>query len=351
MIAVGLSGGADSAAAALLLHDSGEELCGITGYFGESNPGPEKLEKARYICRYLGVDHHVVDVRKAFASIKNYFCSEYLAGNTPNPCVICNRDIKFDLLLKMVKGFGADRVATGHYVRRGVERGRYFVARAREANSQEYFLGLVSQDALRQSMFPLESTTKDDAHGIVEASGLSVPRNETSQDVCFLDSGQYVPFVLSRTGHSIKPGPIMNSSGRYVVEHHDRPPGLEQLGLGTGFGRRVYVLGINMALNTVTVGDLDEWPHKGFIVRSVNYMKIPGIDAPMEALVKVRYRQQGERALIEPGQGGELLVHYRGLFSPGQLAVVYDHEDAILCAGIITTALSYENSLPGGDAL
>ena len=342
MIAVGLSGGADSAAAALLLHDSGVKLCGITGCFGESNPGYEKLEKARCICRYLGIDHHVLDVGTEFASIKKYFCREYLAGNTPNPCVICNRDIKFGLLLHMAKGFGADMVATGHYARKGLEKGRHFVARAREANSQEYFLGLLGQEALRQSIFPLEDTTKEEAHSIVEGSGLSVPRNETSQDVCFLDSGQYVPFILSSSDHLLKPGPILDSKGRVIGKH----PGAlnytigQRKGLGMGFGKRVYVLGIDMARNTVTVGDLDEWPHRGFMVRSVNYMKITGIEAPTEALVKVRYRQRTERALIEPGCGGELVVHDCGLFSPGQLAVVYDHEDAVLCAGIITAAIS-----------
>jgi len=341
MIAVGLSGGADSAAAALLLHDSGAHLCGITGCFGESNPGNEKLEKAKYICRYLGMDHHVLDVRAEFASIKKYFCREYLAGNTPNPCVICNRDIKFDLLLELSRGFGADMVATGHYVKKGLEHGRYFVARSRESNSQEYFLGLVGQEALRQSVFPLEDTTKEEAHLIVEGSGLSVPRNETSQDVCFFDAGEYVPFILSSTDHVLKPGPIVNSQGRVIGKHRGALNYTigQRKGLGMGFGKRVYVLGIDMARNTVTVGDLDEWPHRGFIVRSVNYMKIPGIETPMEALVKVRYRQETESAFIEPGGGGELIVHYNGLFSPGQLAVVYDHEDAVLCAGIITAAI------------
>jgi len=341
MIAVGLSGGADSATAALLLHDSGEDLCGITGYFGESNPGYEKLEKARYICRYLGIDHHVLDVCKEFESIKKYFCNEYLAGNTPNPCVICNRDIKFDLLLKKASGFGADMVATGHYVRKGINHGRYFVARAHEVNSQEYFLGLLSQEALRQSMFPLENTTKEEAHRIVEGSGLKIPRNETSQDICFLDSGQYVPFILSSTDHHSMPGPIVDSSGRVIGEHRGALNYTigQRKGLGMGFGKRVYVLGIDMAQNTVTVGDLDEWPHRGFIVRAVNYMKIPGVYERMEALIKVRYRQHAEKALIEPGRGGELVIHYRGVFSPGQLAVVYDHEDAILCAGIITSAI------------
>lgn len=337
MIAVGLSGGVDSAAAAIVLHDCGAPICGITGYFGESNPGSEKLEKAQYICRYLGIDHHVLDVRKEFESIKKYFCDEYLAGSTPNPCVVCNRDIKFDLLLEMAKGFGADRVATGHYVKKGFARERYYVARAREKNSQEYFLGLLGQEALKQSIFPLEDTTKEEAHGIVARSGLKIPRNETSQDVCFLELGGYAAFIRSYADHHSKPGPIVDSKGRVIGEH----PGAlnytigQRKGLGMGFGRRVYVLGIDMARNTITVGDLDEWPHSGFIVRSVNYMKIPGIYERMEARIKVRYRQRGEKALIEPGRGGELVVHYHGLFSPGQLSVMYDHEDAILCAGII----------------
>jgi len=342
MIAVGLSGGADSAAAAILLHDNGASICGITGYFGESNPGPDKLEKARYICRYLGMDHHVLDVSKEFESIKRYFCDEYLAGSTPNPCVVCNRDIKFDLLLEMAKRFGADHVATGHYVKKGFERGRYYVGGVQEKNSQEYFLGLLGQEALEQSIFPLEYTTKEEAHAVVARSGLEIPRNETSQDVCFLDSGGYAAFIRSYTGHQSSPGPIVNSKGLVIGEHKGALNYTigQRKGLGMGFGRRVYVLGIDMARNTITVGDQNEWPYRGFVLDEVNYMKVPSIDSPAEAMLKVRYRQRVEKALIEPGGAGRLIVRYDGLFAPGQLAVVYDHDNAILCAGIITSAIS-----------
>jgi tRNA-specific 2-thiouridylase len=342
MIAIGLSGGADSAAAAFLLHDFDEKVCGISASFGISNPGPQQLERAAYICRYLGIDHHVLDVSHEFESIKRYFCNEYLRGNTPNPCVICNRDIKFNLLRNSAKRFGADIIATGHYVKKGFEQGRYFVSRSCEKNSQEYFLGLLDQKALKQSIFPLESTTKNEAHRIIVRSGLKIPRNETSQDVCFIDQNGYVDFIRTYIGYQPKPGPVLDCKGRIIGKHRGALYYTlgQRKGLGMGFGKKVYVLGIDMAGNTITVGDLNEWPHSGFIVRSVNYMKIPGIYERMEALVKVRYRQRPEKTMIVPGSKGELMVHYRGLFSPGQLAVVYDHEGAILCAGIIDAPLS-----------
>lgn len=341
MIAIGLSGGADSAAAAILLNDLNENVCGISASFGISNPGPQHLERAAHICRYLGIDHHVLDVSHEFESIKRYFCNEYLRGSTPNPCVICNRDIKFDLLRNSARRFGADIIATGHYVKKGFEQGRYFVSRSSEKNSQEYFLGLLDQKALKQSLFPLESTTKDEAHRMIVRSGLKIPRKETSQDVCFIDQNGYVDFIRSYIGYQPKPGSVLDCKGRIIGKHKGALYYTigQRKGLGMGFGRKVYVLGIDMAGNTITVGDLNEWPHKGFIVRSVNYMKLPDIHERIEAHVKVRYRQRAEKTIIDPGKKGELIVHYRGLFSPGQLAVVYDHEGAILCAGIIDAPL------------
>lgn len=341
MIAVALSGGADSAAAAIILHESGFSLCGITGCFGETNPGRVKLDKAEHICRYLGIKHHVLDVRREFESVKRYFCNEYLAGNTPNPCVVCNRDIKFGLLLERAKDLGADGIATGHYTQKGFELGRYYVARAREKNSQEYFLGLLSQDALRQSIFPLEDTTKEEAYAIVAKSGIEISRNETSQDVCFLDSGGYAAFIGSYTKHGFAPGPIISSKGDVIGRHAGALNYTigQRRGLGMGFGRRVYVLGIDMARNAVTVGDLDEWPYQGFVINEVNYMKAAVIDSPVEARVKVRYRQHGEDTVVEPCGSDRLRVLYKGLFAPGQLAVAYDRTEAVLFAGIITSAV------------
>ncbi len=340
MIAVGLSGGADSAAAAIVLHESGLPVCGMTAWFGESNPSAHHLDRAAYICRYLGMEHHVIDVRREFESIKRYFCDEYLAGGTPNPCIICNRDIKFDVLSERARQFGADTIATGHYVKKGYDAGRYYVARAREKNSQEYFLGLLPQEALERSMFPLDDMSKADAHALIEKSGLTIPRNETSQDVCFIDSGGYVLFIRSYAGYQPVPGPVLNRKGRVIGQHRGALYYTigQRKGLGMGFGKKVYVLGIDPALNTVTVGSLGEWPYRGFILEKVNYMRIPYIEGPLEALVKVRYRQEGEEARIEPRAGGGLTVHYRGLFSPGQLAVVYDPDSAVLCAGIIGSA-------------
>ncbi|MBN2298052.1 MAG: tRNA 2-thiouridine(34) synthase MnmA [Deltaproteobacteria bacterium] len=343
MIAAALSGGADSAAAAILLHDSGEKICGVTGHFSEENPGSLHMERALHICRYLGIEHHMLDVRKEFTTIKDYFCDEYLKGRTPNPCVICNRDIKFAVLLKMAMHLGADMVATGHYVRKGFEQGRYYVSRAREKNSQEYFLGLVPQEALKLSVFPLEEITKPGVRAILDSTTLVIPPRETSQDVCFIGQEGYVSFIRSYSDYQSKPGVILDVKGRVIGKHRGALHYTigQRKGLGMGFGRKVYVLGVDMVHNTITVGDLWQWPHKGFVLKGVNYMKIPAVTRPTEAFVKVRYRQRAEKALIMPGEEGDLFVAYGRLFSPGQLAVVYDHDGAVLCAGIIDSPFDY----------
>ncbi|HOJ13537.1 MAG TPA: 7-cyano-7-deazaguanine synthase, partial [Deltaproteobacteria bacterium] len=139
MIAVALSGGADSTAAAVLLHESGERIFGLTLLLDGDVPPPANVEAARALCRRLGVGHRVVDARGAFEQVKDYFCREYLSGRTPNPCVECNREIKFGLLLRLALSEGADALATGHYASRKTGLGRFFVSRAAETKSQEYF--------------------------------------------------------------------------------------------------------------------------------------------------------------------------------------------------------------------
>ena len=343
MIAAALSGGADSAAAAILLHEAGEKLCGVTGVFSHDNPGPLHLERALHICRYLGIRHHVLDLSREFKTVKDYFCREYLMGRTPNPCVICNRDIKFDVFFEMALDSGADLVATGHYARKGFEQGRYYVARTRERNSQEYFLGLVTQEALKRSVFPLEDTTGTEVRSILDETTLVIPPRETSQDVCFIGQEGYVSFIRSNSDYQVQPGPVLDVTGRVIGRHRGALNYTigQRKGLGMGFGRKVYVLGIDMAHNAITVGDLGQWRHKGFVLVQVNYLKMPSVNGPMEALVKVRYHQRAEKALIVPGLDGELYVAYGGLFSPGQLAAVYDHDGAVLCAGIIERSFNH----------
>lgn len=341
MIAVALSGGVDSAAAAIRLRESRQDLMGLTFLFGESNPPLANIERAGSLCAYLNIRHVVVDAASQFSSIKEYFCREYLAGKTPNPCVVCNRDIKFGLLLEKAGKLGAQSIATGHYVRKAGSEGRVWLGRAREKNSQEYFLGLLSQEAVRRSLFPLHDTTKEEARELVAGTGLTIHERDTSQDVCFIGEEGYVPFITSYTGYHPCPGNILSRRGLVIGGHKGAlfyTIG-QRRGLGMGFGRRVYVLGIDMEKNTVTIGDREQWPYRGFFMDEVNFMKITGLQEPLKVRIKVRYRQEAQDALIIPVSDKGAAVRYDGLFSPGQLAVAYDGQDDILCAGIIHSPL------------
>ena len=337
MIAVALSGGVDSAAAAIRLHEEREAIMGVTFVFGESNPPPEHIERAGSLCAYLNVRHTVVDASSPFTAVMDYFCREYLAGNTPNPCVVCNRDIKFGLFLKKASELGAERIATGHYVRKAAEGGRTWLGRAREMNSQEYFLGMLSQEAIRLSVFPLHDTTKEEARNLAASAHVAIHKRDTSQDVCFIGPGGYVPFISSCTGYHSCPGDILDQRGLVIGRHRGAlfyTIG-QRKGLGMGFGKRVYVLDKDMKKNTVTVGERSQWPYQSFFMEQVNFMKISGLKEPREVRIKVRYRQEARDALLIPAPDGRVEVRYEGMFSPGQLAVAYDGREDILCAGFI----------------
>ncbi len=339
MIAVALSGGVDSAAAAIWLHEKGEVTTGFTLYFGSGIPKPDQVDRAARLCRHLGISHHVLDVHEEFHAIKSYFCREYLAGRTPNPCAICNRDIKFGHFLERALSLGAEQVATGHYVRKGVSQGRYYLAKAREPKSQEYFLGLLSQRSIERSFFPLEDMTRKEAERLVSGFGMEILQVESSQDACFIGGGGYVSFIESYTESRTVPGDIIDIKGRVIGRHK----GVlfytvgQRKGLGIGFGRRLFVLSKDADRNTITVGERHKWPLKGFALHDINFMKAASLCGPMEARVKVRYRQEPEPAVIYPTGPAEAVVDYQGIFAPGQLAVFYDSDGAILCAGLMDT--------------
>lgn len=337
MIAVALSGGVDSAAAAVFLHEQGEAILGVTLCLDERVPDALHRERAKALCSHLNIPHHIIDVRGPFRSVKDVFCREYLAARTPNPCAMCNRDIKFGVLLDEVRSLGADRMATGHYVRKDTAYGRYYIARAQEGKSQEYFLGLLSQQALELSVFPLACVTRTEARRLAASAGLDIPEEQSSQDACFLGEEGYASFIRAHSGFTPAPGVILDVRGRVVGSHKGALNFTigQRKGLGVGLGRRVYVLGIDSRENTITVGEPRHWRHRGFFVPEVNFMKLACLKETMAVRVKVRYRQEAQPAVIRPAGEAGVLVEHDGLFAPGQLAVFYDADDAVLCAGII----------------
>lgn len=349
LIAVALSGGVDSSAAAILLHEQGQRLMGLTLALDESTPAAHQVEMAKLLCRRLGITHRVLSVDREFREIKEYFCRQYLAGRTPNPCVLCNRDIKFGYLLTRAMSLGADQIATGHYVRSADHEGRRYVARAKETKSQEYFLGLVGQQALARSVFPLGDMTREEAQKLVASAGLDIPITQSSQDVCFIGPGGYVPFIMSYTGYRPESGAILDIRGRILGCHQGalRYTVGQRKGLGIGLGRRVYVLAVDPVKNTVTVGDISAWKHRGFFVPALNFMKIDRLGDPLAVDVKVRYRQEAKPAVLHPERGSGAWVEFEGLYAPGQLAVFYDSDGEVLCAGIIERPEERERGLQG----
>jgi tRNA-specific 2-thiouridylase len=337
MIAAAMSGGVDSAAAAVLLHESGERLVGLTLVLDEAVPSAGGMESARVLCRRLGVQHRVVDARGAFCSVKDYFCREYLAGRTPNPCVECNRRIKFGLLLEQAMALGADAMATGHYARSGVLDGRYYVGKGAEKWSQEYFLAMVGQDALSRSVFPLAGVTRAEAARIAAGAGVALERAVSSRDVCFVGQAGYADFVQSRTGAAARPGPILDVKGRVLGAHrgviHYTVGQRRRLGIARG--RPMYVLSMDAERNSVTVGDEGDWGSPGFVAPELNFMKLDRIGTALAVRVKVRYAQEAGAALLHPFGGGGARVEFEGMYAPGQLAVFYDEAGDVLCAGVI----------------
>lgn len=337
MIAVALSGGLDSSAAAILLHEQRHHLMGLTLALDEATPAAYQVDRAKALCRRLGIPHHVLPVDREFKAVKDYFCRQYLAGRTPNPCVVCNRDMKFGLFLDRAISLGADRIATGHYVKAGIHDGRYYVARAREVKSQEYFLGLVGQQALARTIFPLGEVTRSEAQRLVASTGLDIPVAQSSQDVCFIGQRGYVPFIETYAGYRPEPGIILDVRGRTVGSHRGalRYTVGQRKGIGVGLGRRIYVLAVDAVKNTITVGETRNWQNRGFYVPDLNFMKMAGLRESTTAHVKVRYRQDAMPALLHPAGDTGARVDFKGLYAPGQLAVFYDDDGAVLCAGII----------------
>ncbi|MEA2102347.1 MAG: tRNA 2-thiouridine(34) synthase MnmA [Thermodesulfobacteriota bacterium] len=348
MIAVALSGGDDSTAAAIVLHDSGETIMGITMYLGPHNPGKASIKRAADLCEYLDIPHHLIDLSQAFDAIKDAFCMDYIHGLTPNPCIICNRDIKFRAFLDSARKLGADQIATGHFARIKTHGSRYYLCRAAQINSQEYFMGLVSQEALAKTILPLGKMTKKEVIDKVKDCAFGARPSRASQDLCFIHHKDHAAFIASRTGFRSVPGPILDTQGKIIGTHQGAIHYTigQRKGLGTGFGKPCYVLKTDMENNTVTIGDRYGITTTGFFLSKINYMKQPCLDHPVSIMLKVRYRQRPEPARVRPTTNG-LRVEYPGIFAPGQLAVAYDKDDCILFAGIIRPPESSDQKTEG----
>jgi tRNA-specific 2-thiouridylase len=353
-VVVGMSGGVDSSVAALLLlRDAGHEVVGATMsiYSGRPAEGPVidscygpgehlDIEEAARVCARLGIPHHVVDLRDEYRSlVLDYSRAEYLAGRTPNPCVLCNRHVKFGMLLQKLPaaaGIDFDLFATGHYCRvvQLPGTGRYAIRKAADdAKDQTYFLCMLAQEQLRRVVFPLGELSKPAVRKIAREAGLENHDRPESQDFA---TGGYraVMNVPDREG------PITDGEGT-VIGHHKGIWGYtigQRKGLGVGGGGPLYVTRIEAATNTVVAGPESRLYRSELRLRDVNWASIQAPAGPVRLQVKIRYRNPAAPAVITPGPDGGARVSFdepQRAIAAGQWAVFYDG-DILVGGGAIS---------------
>jgi tRNA-specific 2-thiouridylase len=343
-VAVAMSGGVDSSVAAHLMTREGHEAVGITMVIWPNSRccNNEAMKDAGDVASALGISHHKFDFVETFKKkVVDNFTESYMAGLTPNPCAICNSDFKFAELFEMAREkFGAEKVVTGHYVRSRFDEatGRWQMLTAVDPNKdQSYFLYSLSQDQLSRCVFPLGGMAKAEVREIARELGFAVADKPESQDLCFSADPQ--GFLREQLGDRIQPGPIMDLNGNVLGTH----TGIvnytigQRRGLGLAAPEPLYVIRIDAESNTVTVGPKDATLGSTLVVEAINWVSIAQPTEPIEAEVKIRYRSNPAKAIVEPLEDGRALVRFfepQSAISPGQVAVMYDGE-VVLGGGLI----------------
>ena len=355
-VVVGMSGGVDSSAAALLLMEAGYEVIGATMLFWRDPQslkaaedrcgGEDAAGDAAAVCSVLGIPHHVLDFRDEFRErVVSYFAGEYLRGRTPNPCVVCNRHVKWDALMKACGLLGADYAATGHYARIDrLENGRWTVMNSVTARKdQTYALFNLTQDQLSRTLMPVGSYEKDQVREMARKAGLPVADKAESMEICFIPDNDYAAF-LDRFSEGKVPGP-----GRFVwKDGQDLGPhrGIthytigQRKGLGVAMGRPVFVKEIRPETDTVVLGEGSDVFTRELTCSGLNMMGLASLKEGEEISCtgKVRYAHAGQECRIRM-EGEDTL---RAVFdsrvravTPGQAAVFYDREGHVLLGGFI----------------
>ena len=339
-IAVGMSGGVDSSVAAMLLRDAGYDVVGITLNLTPNCTGAE-AQDARRVADVLGIEHHVLDLRDLFReSVIEPFCGSYLRGQTPNPCVLCNRAIKFGAMLRYAHSLGAQKIATGHYARTETRGGRTLLLRANSRKDQSYFLCQLRQDQLSAAVFPVADMEKDDLRDLAEQAGLPVAHKKDSQDVCFIPDNDYVSFLCREYGAKPEAGDFVDTDGNVLGRHQGilRYTVGQRKGLGT-FGKPMFVTSIDPVRNRVVLGVDGAQYAAGLTADSLNWI---AFDEPPETFrceARIRFRAQPAPATVHV-VGDTVRVVFdepQRSVTPGQTVAFYD-VDVVLGGGTIQSA-------------
>lgn len=352
-VVVAMSGGVDSTAAAVALLEEGCRVVGVTFRLWEDMPAGEAVaprcslaavERAAGTAASLGIEHQVIDLREHFLSlVVEPFAREYLRGRTPNPCVECNRWVKFPILLEVADALGADLIATGHYARACLgDDGKFSLARAgHKAKDQSYALYRLGQEVLSRCVFPNQDVDKEEARRRALSAGLRAGRGDESQEICFLCGADYRSFLSRRHPEAMSPGPLLDTSGKKLGEHE----GIafytigQRRGLGVSAPHPLYVVEIDPARRAVVLGARDEVPGNWLRAEDAHWVSgnKPGENIEAEAMVRYNVMPRPCRARFG-GKGFELAFTERvWALTPGQHAVLYQGE-MVLGGGVIAEA-------------
>jgi tRNA-specific 2-thiouridylase len=358
-VMVAMSGGVDSSVASALLREQGYDVVGIAMRLAPETPAPstrrratccshDDFEDARRVAEHMDFPFYVIDLRADFAArVMGNFVSEYIAGRTPNPCVMCNREIKFDRLWSRACALRADFVATGHYARiaRAADGSMLLLRAVDAAKDQSYFLFTLGQDELRRTLFPLGTMTKVEVRERARALGLVNADKPESQEICFVPDGDYAGFVERRADPSaLRAGRIVDTSGRTLGGHagiHRYTVG-QRRGLGIASSAALYVREIRPETAEVVVSSRDQLAAPGLLAREVRMVgDVLAQRSPIRAEVKIRYRHPVLPASIAMLTNGRAEVRFDGTgpaVTPGQACVFYSG-DEVLGGGFIERAL------------
>lgn len=342
-----MSGGVDSSVAALILKNEGHDVMGITmDLWGKDVQVPEgvlsinsAVKDAAEVARKLGIEHKVVDLSREFSDeVKRYFASEYARGRTPNPCVVCNRRIKFGHLWDAARKLGAGSISTGHYARITGEKGHPTLTEAVDKKrDQSYFLYDIPRNMLMNIVFPLGSLSKDKVRRMAFEEGLPAAFREDSQDICFVNTDDdYKGFLLRLGVKAFEPGDIVDISGKNIGRHNgiaSYTVGQRQ-GLGVAAAEPLYVLKIDPENNRIIVGHRRSTMKSRIKIGGLNWLiDDTEISFPLELEARIRYRSSKAKAILREDRGGDkaLLEFLNGQFAPtpGQSAVFYRGENVL----------------------